>query len=226
MCGRYTLLDLADFVAMFPWVVPPEQFAPRYNIAPSQPILMLEGGGGGTLRHAIWGLIPAWADAEEGAKPLINARSETVAHKPSFRASFKHKRCVIPASGFYEWKSVPGGRLPHYVTLKSGRPMLFAGLWENSHDAAGGEFPTACIITTPASEVMRPIHDRMPAILSPEDAGRWFKHTDASAHELMDLLVPSRQELRLTPVNRLVNSPANDSRECIEPAKSPGELFG
>lgn len=225
MCGRYSLLDLSDFLAMFPWVMPPEKFAPRYNIAPTQPILTLTNQRGGTLDHTLWGLIPNWAKPRDSAKPLINARCETVSEKPAFRGPFRHHRCIIPASGFYEWNARAGAKQPHYVTLDSGRPMLFAGLWEMTHDGAGGEIATSCIITTPANEAMRKVHDRMPAILSKEDAMRWVKAPDIEAADLLPLLKPSGEKLRLTPVGRFVNSPANDSSECIKAKVEEGRLF-
>jgi putative SOS response-associated peptidase YedK len=175
LCGRFTLLDLADFVAMFPWVVPPEQFAPRYNIAPTQPILMLSNRGGGTLDHAIWGFIPNWSKGgPDASKALINARCETISHKPAFRTSLRYKRCIVPASGFYEWQQKPGGKQPYYITQADHKPMLMAGLWEDSHDGSGGEIRTACVITTPPNSFMREIHDRMPVILRVEQIEPWL----------------------------------------------------
>ena len=229
MCGRFALLDLADFLAMFPWVVPPEQFAPRYNISPSQPILMLSNRGGGTLDHAIWGLIPNWAKSGPDApKPLVNARCETVSQKPAFRTSLRYRRCIVPASGFYEWQQGRGGKQPYYITLAERRPMLMAGLWEDSYDGSGGEIRTACVITTAANPFMRELHDRMPAILAPEQATQWIKAPDTEAESLCEILRPYGRDLAKVPVSRLVNTPANDTKECIE-AMSASEdqgLFG
>lgn len=223
MCGRYSLLDLADFIALFPWVMPPDLFAPRYNIAPSQPILMLDNRAGGTLDHAIWGLIPAWAKpTEQGPKSMINARCETLSQKPMFRTSLRYKRCIIPATGFYEWKQTSFGKQPYYITLAGGKPMLFAGLWEDSPAGAGGEIRTACIITTPSSPFMREVHDRMPAILGPEQATVWLRAPDTEAEELTGILKPYAGAMTKLPVSRAVNSPANDTRECIEPLASDG----
>lgn len=217
MCGRFALLDLADFVALFPWVVPPEQFAPRYNIAPTQPILMLSNRGGGTIDHAIWGFIPNWMKGpSDPARPLINARCETVAQKPAFRTAIRYHRCIVPASGFYEWKQTSSGKQPYYITQADRKPMLMAGLWEETHDGGGGEIRTACVITTAANPFMREIHDRMPAILTPDDATRWIKAPDAEALDLCQLLVPYGRDLAKVAVSRAVNSPANDNKGCIE----------
>lgn len=217
MCGRYALLDLAEFVGLFPWVAPPELFAPRYNIAPSQPILMLSNRNGGTLEHAIWGLVPAWAKQTDEVKSMINARAETVASRPMFRGSLRHKRCVVPASGFYEWQKTGSGKQPFYVTLPKEQPMLFAGLWEDSPDRGGGEVRTACIITTAANPFMRSVHDRMPAILTPEEAKTWVQTRDTEAQELTKLLRPYTGAMKKVAVGRMVNSPANDLAECIAP---------
>lgn len=225
MCGRYALIDLSDFIALFPWVAPPELFAPRYNIAPTQPILALTNEQGGRWDHLLWGLIPLWARPELGVKPMINARCETVAQKPSFRGNLRHHRCVIPASGFYEWKANAGGKQPMYIRHDGGQPLLFAGLWENSSDGGGGEIRTATIITTPANAFMRPIHDRMPAILAPDEAKQWITAPDTHALELTALLRPYPGGLQATPVSKAVNSPGYDRPECIRPMGEQG-LFG
>lgn len=190
---------------------------------------MLSNLGGGMLDHAIWGFLPNWAKGgPDQAKPLINARAETVAHRPAFRTAVRYHRCIIPASGFYEWKQTSSDRQPYHITLADGKPMLMAGLWEDSHDGAGSEIRTACVITTAASESMRELYHRMPAILTPEDAIRWVKAPDSDALSLTEMLAPSGQEFTKTPVSRLVNSPANDTKECIEPMPSDDEptLFG
>ena len=229
MCGRFTLLDLADFVAMFPWVAPPAQFAPRYNIAPSQPILMLSNRAGGTLDHAIWGLLPQWAKTGgEPPKLIINARCETLKHRPAFRGPLRYRRCIVPASGFYEWKRVMSGKQPYYITLADRHPMLMAGLWEDSHDGSGGEIRTACVITTAANSFMRELHDRMPAILTKDQAMRWLKAPEVEVESLVDILRPYPGELAGDRVSSKVNSPCNDTRECIEPSTTPDDkgLFG
>jgi putative SOS response-associated peptidase YedK len=222
MCGRYSLLDLSDFVNLFPWVVPPEQFAPRYNIAPSQPILALTNRDGGTVEHLIWGLIPIWAKPEQGIKPMINARAESVAEKPAFRGSLRHHRCIIPASGFYEWAPSPTGKQPQYITLPKKQPLLFAGLWAESHDGGGGEIRTGCIITTAANSFMQRIHDRMPAILAPDEAKRWIETPDQDALGLLELLRPYPGTLKAVPVSRAVNSPSSDTPSCIQSVEDEG----
>lgn len=217
MCGRYALLDLAEFVGLFPWVAPPEKFAPRYNIAPAQPILMLSNRNGGTFEHAIWGLIPAWAKQTGEVKSMINARAETLSSRPMFRGAFRHRRCIVPASGFYEWQKTSHGNQPYYVTLPKNKPMLFAGLWENTPDRGGGEIPTACVITTVANEFLQGVHDRMPAILTPEEAKEWITTPDTEAEGMTDLLGPYVGPMHKIPVGRMVNSPSHDRPDCIEP---------
>ena len=211
---------------MFPWVAPPPAFAPRYNIAPSQPILMLSNRAGGTFDHAIWGLIPQWAkNIGEPPKLIINARCETLTQKPAFRGPLRYRRCIVPATGFYEWKRVASGKQPHYITLPDRRPMLMAGLWEDSHDGSGGEIRTACVVTTAANPFMRHLHDRMPAILTKDQAMQWLKAPDTEAETLVDILRPYPGELAGAPVSRKVNSPFNDTRECIETAPEDKGLF-
>ena len=222
MCGRYALLDLSEFVSLFPWVLPPVAFAPRYNIAPSQPILALANRDGGVFDHLLWGFIPGWAKVGQGVKPLINARAETVAQKPAFKGSMRHWRCVLPASGFYEWKQTGAGKRPQYITLSGGEPMLFAGLWEESHDGGGGEIRTACIITTAANAFMRTIHDRMPAILRPEEARRWITAESQDADELTELLRPYPGAMRAHAVGMAVNRPGAEGKQCIAPVEEKG----
>ena len=211
---------------MFPWVAPPPAFAPRYNIVPSQPILMLCNRAGGTFDHAIWGLIPQWAkNTGEPPKLIINARCETLTQKPAFRGPLRYRRCIVPATGFYEWKRAASGKQPHYITLPDRHPMLMAGLWEDSHDGSGGEIRTACVVTTAANPFMRHLHDRMPAILTKDQAMQWLKAPDTEAETLVDILRPYPGELAGAPVSRKVNSPFNDTRECIETAPEDKGLF-
>lgn len=226
MCGRYTLLDLSEFIQMFPWVAPPEVFAPRFNIAPGQPILAITNrGGGGALEHLIWGMIPAWAKADQPRRALVNVRCESLEQKPTFRSALRYRRCIVPASGFYEWRKTIPGNQPFYIQREDRKPMLLAGLWEDAHDGAGGEFATAGIITTPSNRAVAELHDRMPAILEADEARRWISADSTEAPSLLPLLRPYPGRLDLTPVSRTVNSQANDSPACIEPEQMRDSLF-
>ncbi|MGC2457414.1 MAG: SOS response-associated peptidase [Gallionellaceae bacterium] len=164
MCGRYALASPPEVIAeRFDLLWLPEVSA-RYNIAPSQMIPVVRATEvGRELAFVKWGLIPSWAKDSTIGNKLPNARGETVAEKPSFRAAFKNRRCLIPASGFYEWKAEKGIRQPWYISLKSGDPLAFAGLWETWHPKEGEAIERCCIITTDANALMMPIHDRMPS---------------------------------------------------------------
>ncbi|HEY0128503.1 MAG TPA: SOS response-associated peptidase, partial [Rubrobacteraceae bacterium] len=170
MCGRFTQRADAKALAKAFGVAEVPEVEARYNVAPTQDILgVYESEDGREAKFFRWGLIPSWAkDSSMGAR-LINARAETVAEKPSFRDAFKRRRCVIPADGFYEWQRVGGKRQPYFFRMRDERPFGFAGLWER-WEGAGGETLYSCtILTTEANEVLRPVHDRMPVILHPEE---------------------------------------------------------
>jgi len=172
MCGRFALNETPKKLAEHFHVSGELDLSSSWNIAPSSRICTITADDQDArhLRRMRWGLIPSWAkDATIGNK-LANARGETVAEKPSFRSAFKYRRCLIPASGFYEWQAVQGIKQPWYISLVSGEPMAFAGLWETWQPADGEPVESCCIITTEANELMRPIHDRMPVILN---SGQW-----------------------------------------------------
>jgi putative SOS response-associated peptidase YedK len=193
-----------------------------YNIAPSQPVAAVRATDrGNELVLLKWGLIPSWSkDAKIGQK-LANARSETVAEKPSFRSAFKQRRCLIPASGFYEWmKQGTGRKQPFFISPRDGELFSFAGLWECWHDPEGEEVQSCTILTTTANEVMQPIHERMPVILGPSAEEQWLDPR-ASADALRSLLVPYRSAgMEARPVGLWVNNPKNDSPKCLEPASA------
>jgi len=220
MCGRFTLTvnpaNLQDAFAGFHF---PTQFAPRFNIAPTQPLLAIPNDGSQVADFFIWGLIPSWAkDAKFGSR-LINARSETLAEKPSFRGAYKYRRCLILADGFYEWKTVPGqkAKIPHFIFMKSRQPFAFAGLWEDWQSPDGSQLKSCTIITTQPNKMMTPIHNRMPVILPPVAYAQWLD--TKSRTDLQDLLIPyPAGEMDAYPVSTLVNSPANDRAECVVPA--------
>jgi len=207
--------------------------ATRYNIAPSQPILGVRSDGGDDRRGngrcgAVlrWGLVPSWADDEKIGNRLINARAESVFEKPAFRAAARRRRCVIPASGFYEWqRAVRGGKQPFYIHRSGGEPLFFAGLWERWD---GGDEPleTACLLTTDANEWMEPIHDRMPVILDAEGVGAWID-PGGDPDGLRELLRPCPAgRLAGHPVSTRVNSPSHDDPALLDPAETQGDLFG
>jgi putative SOS response-associated peptidase YedK len=222
MCGRFTLtVDPADLQKSIPQFSFPPEGKPRFNIAPTQPVLALPNDGKSQADYFIWGLIPSWAkDPSIGAR-LINARAETLAEKPSFRGGFKYKRCLIFADGFYEWKSQPGTKVkvPHFIHLKSGLPFAFAGLWDEWHAPDGSLVKSCTIITTEPNELMATLHNRMPVILPSATFPQWLDPVPQKPEALQNLLVPyPSSEMTAHPVSTLVNSPANDRSELIMPA--------
>ncbi len=217
MCGRFTLTtNPADFQDVFSGFGFPPVFAPRFNIAPSQPLLAIPNDGSQQATFFLWGFIPGWAkDAALGRK-LINARGETLAEKPSFKGAFKYKRCLIPADGFYEWKA---GKVktPYYIFMKSRQPFAFAGLWSDWESSDGSRLKTCAIITTEPNEVVAPIHKRMPVILPPAFYEAWL--SPRPHNELSALLKPyPAAEMDAHPVSTLVNDPQNDRAACVLPS--------
>ncbi len=222
MCGRFTLtVDTAELQDAFPAFSFPAESGPRFNVAPTQPVLVLPNDGKNAADYFVWGLIPSWAKDPTIGSRLINARAETLGEKPSFRGSYKYHRCLIFADGFYEWKLQPGTKLkvPYFIRLASGRPFAFAGLWDEWHAPDGSQIKSCTIITTTPNALMSTLHNRMPVILRPIDYAKWI---DAAAHkpdELQALLAPyPADEMTAHPVSTLVNSPANDRPELVLPA--------
>ena len=222
MCGRFTLtVNPAEAEGEFEDVSFPEKFAPRYNIAPTQAVLAIPNDGRSAADFFLWGLIPSWSKDPAIGSRLINARGETLAEKPAFRGSYKYKRCLIPADGFYEWKTQPGTKtkIPHFIRLKTGKPFAFAGLWDEWHAADGSPVRSCTIVTTSPNELMASIHNRMPVILQPTEYEEWLDATPRSPDTLKHLVKSFPAELmQAYPVSTLVNSPANDRAECIAPA--------
>jgi putative SOS response-associated peptidase YedK len=221
MCGRFSLtLDPSDLQDAFPEFIFPDQIAPRYNIAPSQPILTLPNDSSSRAKYFTWGLIPVWAKDSTPGSHLINARAETISEKPSFRSAYKYHRCIIFADGFYEWQAHPGQktRTPYYLHLKSGAPFAFAGLWEHWQSPDGSEVLSATIITTEPNELVARIHTRMPVILSRDAYAQWLDSTPDLPNNNQSLLIPyPSAEMEAYPVSSLVNSPKNDLPEIILP---------
>ena len=224
MCGRFTLIaEPAALQAAFPQVIFPAQSAPRYNIAPSQPVLALPNDGKLQAGFFVWGLIPGWAKEAAIGQKLINARAETLGEKPSFRGAYKYRRCLIFADGFYEWKTEPDfkRKIPHFIRPKNGQPFAFAGLWEEWHSPDGGVTPTCTIITTAPNTLMASIHNRMPVILPPAAQPAWLNSTPQRPEALQSLLTSfPADEMLAFPVSSLVNNPANDQSSLIQPVKS------
>lgn len=237
MCGRFTLsIDTRTLAEHFDLSDVPTLFSgPRYNIAPTQeiPVVRLspdEGEREATMMH--WGLIPSWADdPDEFAGRMINARGETVDKKPMFKRAFSRRRCLIPADGFYEWRSRGKGKpkQPHFIRVSGQDLFAFGGLWEYWKDKeTDNEIVSCTILTTDPNELVRPLHDRMPVVIGSDNYGVWLDSA-SSADEVKPLLRPYPAErMEAWPVTRAVNSPRNDSAACIEPL-SRGEtdsLFG
>lgn len=198
---------------------------PRYNIAPAQMIdAVLNRESETIITELKWGLIPSWAKDADSIKALINARAETLAEKPSFRDAFRKRRCIIPATGFYEWQRAKGsdGKQPYYFFLKVKPVFGFAGLFENRIDKETGEILETCtIITTEANEVLKPIHDRMPVILKADDYELWLDEMVKDEAKLEKLLVPyPAGEMSSHAVSKSVNFPDADSADLIKPLNS------
>ena len=216
MCGRFTLRSsAAEFANLFRIDVPFE-VAHRYNIAPTQPHPIIRADGEHRVSTARWGLIPSWAKDRKIGYKLINARAETVAEKPSFRSAFERRRCLIPASGFYEWQVTHSGKQPQLISLTGGGLLAFAGLWERWEK---GEQPleTFTIITTTANDLLSPIHNRMPVILPPEVFDVWLD-PEVSPEAAQKLLQPfPAEEMQHHAVSTIVNNIRHETPECVEP---------
>ncbi len=223
MCGRYLLITSPDEIETLFGYLDGEPFPPRYNIAPTQPIAIIRHVHG-ARRFALvrWGLVPRWVKDPGDFPLLVNARDDTLTERPAFRDAVRYRRCLVPASGFYEWTSEAGGRQPYWVRPRDGRPVAFAGLWETWMNAEGSEIDSACIITTAANATVAPIHDRMPAVIDPADFTTWL---EGSLEEALALLKPAAEDkFEAVPVNRRVNSVRDDGPSLLEPPEQ-GDLF-
>jgi putative SOS response-associated peptidase YedK len=220
MCGRYTLKTRAEIVAeTFGAHVPPT-LPERFNIAPSQLVLAVREKPGGHERELValkWGLVPFWADAPEIGNRMANARSETAATKPAFRSSFRTRRCLIVADGFYEWQARDGKKQPYYIRLKSGQPFGIAGLWDR-WGKHGEPIESCTILTTDANEPMMAIHERMPVVIPPESFDFWLNPAEHDVAKLSRLMRPFHSdEMTAYPVSTLVNNAKQDAAKCVEP---------
>lgn len=221
MCGRFSQTASPEVIAQQFALDDPPLFKPRYNIAPSQPIAAIRINPDTTTRKLVmlrWGLIPSWAKDPKIGNQCINAKAETVAEKPSFRSAFKKRRCLVVATGFYEWQVQGRTKQPMWIGLRNNRPFAYAGLWERWTPAEGEPLETCTIITTEPNELMQSIHNRMPAILAPASYDQWLDPTFQQAEPLKALLRPySSEELTAYPVSTLVNNPRHDAPQCLEP---------
>ncbi len=222
MCGRFTLCSSIKEIAEVLQAanVNIKEDKAHYNIAPTQEIVAArEDGKRRELLTLRWGLVPSWAkDLAAGAR-MINARSETVTEKPSFREAFRHRRCLIPADGFYEWKRTDRGKQPFFFKMKDEQPFAFAGLWER-WEGEGETIESCTILTTAANEILAPVHERMPVILHKEDYELWLDADERKRELLRDLLRPySASEMTAYPVSTQVNSTRHGGAELIEELK-------
>jgi putative SOS response-associated peptidase YedK len=221
MCGRFTQSQRAEVIAKTFQVENVSTLEPRYNIAPTQSVAtILQRGDKKTRQFKLlqWGLIPSWAKDTKISSKLINARAETVDEKPAFRNAFKHRRCLVIADGFYEWQSQEAKqrKQPFYCRMNNGGAFAFAGLWESWKDPNGEVTESCTLLTTDANELMRPIHHRMPVILSPEDYDLWLDPEVQESKVLQPLLRPyAADDMQVYAVSTKVNKAANDQAECI-----------
>ncbi len=224
MCGRYSLDATPEELAhVFNLSLPEVEriFEPRYNIAPTDRVLAVREKPMVPRRELVslrWGLIPHWARESDWGARTINARAESVRTKPAFRDPFRERRCLVVATGFYEWQKSAGGKQPYLIHREDRQPLAFAGLWDRWVGGAEDVVESCTIITTHANETVRPIHDRMPVILPPEDHDEWLDLSLRDTSRLQALLesavVPA---LKAHPVSTLVNKIANDVPECVQP---------
>lgn len=227
MCGRFVQYSDPELYA--------ERFGldlvceaePRYNLAPTQPVLAirLAPEGKRELVPLRWGLIPHWSKGPDSRYSMINARAETVATKPAYRDAFRQRRCLIPSEGFYEWRASASGKQPYLIGRRDQMPFLMAGLWERWRGEGVDQPPieSCTIIVTDANALVRPIHDRMPVILTDEAAERWLDPDERDPAALAGLLRPADPaEMRLHPVSRAVNNARNDAAELLAPLPEAG----
>jgi len=225
MCGRYALTATPEEVRALFGYLDGEDFPPRYNIAPSQPVAIVRlAHGARRFALARWGLVPSWVKDPKRFALLFNARAETASEKPAFRAAMRYRRCLFPASGFYEWRRGPGkSKQPYWVRPRGGGLVAFAGLWETWSDRDGGEIDTASILTTDANTTIAPIHDRMPVVIEADDFDRWLDCRGHPPDAVAELLRPAPATLfEAIPVGSRVNTAANDDPALQEPVAARG----
>ena len=235
MCGRFRLSRRKQVIAeRFDAIPDSDDWTPRYNVAPTQPIPVVRQHPNEPTRHLSqmrWGLIPSWSKDDSRAAKMINARSETVAILPAFQDSFRSRRCLIPADGFYEWQGRGPNKRPYCFEVNEGELFAFAGLWDGWKSASGQWIRSCTILTTTANAVSSAVHDRMPVILKPDDYELWLDPGMRDPLSLADMLKPfDATATRCYPVSSRVNSVSNDDPECAMPSTlttpPQGQLFG
>lgn len=216
MCGRFALTATEDELIKHFSLVQGFNMVPRYNIAPSQWIPVIKDLPS-HLGFAQWGFIPAWAKSTPDKKPMahINARSETVQSKPTFKQAFKKRRCLVPASGYYEWKTVKGKKQPYYISVPSQPILAFMALWEIWSDDDNDRLETCTLITAQANDQLSRVHERMPLICLPEHYAAWL-NTKTKSDQLDSLLQPTSLDYSIYPVSTKVNSPKFDEASCLK----------
>lgn len=229
MCSRYSLTSPHEAVRAYFEYGNEHPFPPRYNIAPTDPVAIVRPGGRFARELVLvrWGLIPGWVKDPGQFSTLINARAETLAEKPSFRTALRHKRCLVPANGFFEWTGRRGAKRPHYIHRSDWRaeasddllpPLAFAGLYEDWLGADGSEIDTMAIVTVAANKTISPLHDRMPALLQPEDFDAWLDVKNVRDRAALDLLKPAPENvLAVTEVSPAVNNPKAEGPALLQP---------
>ena len=220
MCGRYSLVaSIAELEGRFGFDGSDVAYSPSYNVAPTQGVLTVVAEN--EARRAVrmrWGLIPSWAREASTGSRMINARAETVAEKPSFRTALGRRRCLVLADGFYEWRRTDAGKRPMRITMASGEPFAFAGLWDTWRDSQDQAVTSCTIITTGANDLLRPIHDRMPVILQREQENLWLDHDVREPEVLRESLIPYNPgAMKAYEISTLVNSTSNDGPELSVP---------
>lgn len=214
MCGRFAFYSPSEAATALFGVSAPVEVQPRYNIAPTQFIAAIRNDENRERELVMlrWGLVPFWAKDPSIGNKMINARAETVAEKPAYRAAYRHRRCIVLADGFYEWRKEGDVKTPHFISLASGDPFALAGLWENWTAKESGEtLQTTTLITTAANDFMTPLHHRMPVILESNTAGEWL----AGSTDLLDDVAAITPALQAWPVDRRVNNARNEGEELV-----------
>lgn len=220
MCGRYAFnAEPSEVQSLFGLVVLPEPLDARFNVAPRQKVPTVVGSADGTVRKfgfVTWGLLPPWAESSEYKIRPINARDDTVSTSGMFRPAFAKRRCLLPATGFYEWQQSTKPKQPYHVAMRDRRLFAMAGLWECWTDGTTKLF-TCCSITTEPNDVLRPFHDRMPVIVRPENFTEWLA-ADTPVKRLRELLTPyPADEMEAFPVSTYVSKATNEGPKCLEP---------
>lgn len=219
MCGRFAFFaEKEELEEIYPGITFDFWPAKRYNIAPGQDVLTIIHAGGLATRALRWGLVPSWSKDPSIGNKMINARVETIAEKPSFKKPLLRQRCIIPASGFFEWKKTEKNKIPHFLRFRSGKLMLFAGLFDMWQKPDGSTLLSGTIITRPALQQYHDIHDRMPAILRPQASLEWINEKEKDIDILKNILEEiDDSEIEARPVSFIVNNPSNDVPKCIQP---------